>query len=129
MDKNIKLLNYKNIYPRLIKILNSLIFVESRRVKSLCIYDIYSFGLKQKIDKPTEYCRLSLINSILYRLNSQSKSVFLYDKNGNFKEEIILNNVDGQMISSEFDGSFIDFNGSLLMTSYSVKKLIKFSKI
>jgi hypothetical protein len=69
-----------------------------------------------------------IINSNVYRYNSQSKSFLFYDENGNFKEEIIINNVDGSFLSSAWDGAFIDFEGNLLMTSYSGRMLIKFLK-
>jgi hypothetical protein len=114
--------------PWLIKITNSSIFVEAGNIEGLFIYDLNSLSLKQKIDNPAEYCRLSAIHSNVYRFNSRSKSLFSYDENGNYKEKIIINNVDGRIFSHNGDGTFIDFNGNLLMTSYSGKKLIKFSK-
>ncbi len=117
-----------NYTPWLIKITNSLIFVQAGQVKSLFIYDYYSLSLKHKIDNPAEYCRLSEINSNVYRFNCKSKSVLFYDENGNFKEEITINNVDGNFLSDALDGTFIEFNCYLLMTSFSGRKLIKFSK-
>ena len=55
--------------PWEIKITNSSIFVQAGSIKSLFIYELNSFRLKQKIDNPAEYCRLSVINSNVYRFN------------------------------------------------------------
>ena len=115
-------------YPWVIKASNSLLFVQAGNTTSLFIYELNNFKLKQKIDNPSVRCRLSVINSNIYRFNSKSKSVLVYDENGNLKEEIVINNVDGKLISDTWDGTFIEFNRSLLMTSCSDKKLIKFSK-
>ena len=116
-------------YPWVIKASNSLLFIQAGNTTTfLFIYELKSLKLKQKIDNPDVLCRLSVINSNIYRYNSKSKSVLVYDGNGNFKEEFIINNVDGKFISDEWDGTFIEFNKSLLMISRSVKKLIKFSK-
>ena len=112
--------------PVWIKISNSFIFVQAACIKSVFIYDLDTFSFKKKIDNPSEHCRLSVINSNLYRFNSNSKSLFLYHENGDFSEEIIVNNVDGKIIPDSYDGKFIHFNGNLLMTSG--KNLIKFSK-
>ena len=86
-------------------------------------------SLKHKIeDSLSVSCRLSVINSNVYRYNNQSKSVLFYDENGNFKEEIIINNVDGKIFSHNIAVTFIDFNGNLIMSSFSSNKLIKFSR-
>ncbi len=114
--------------PWLIKITNSMLFVQAGRVKSIFIYELNSLSLKHKIDKPAEVCRLSEIYSNVYRYNCQSKSVLFYDENGNLKEEIIINNAVANILSQTPDGSLIDLNGNLLMTSYSCKKFIKFSR-
>ena len=114
--------------PWLIKASNFLLFVGSGSTKSLFIYELNSLNLKKKIDNPNEWCRLSVINSSIYRYNSKSRSVLVNDESGNLKEEIIINHVDGKLISDVRDGIFIEFNGSLLMTSYSAKKLIKIAR-
>ncbi len=115
--------------PWMIKITSSCLFVEAGNKPGLFIYELNSLSLKHKIeDSPSVSCRLSVINSNVYRFNSQSKSFLFYDENGNFKEKIIINNVDGSFLSSAWDGAFIDFEGNLLMTSYSGRMLIKFSK-
>ena len=76
---------------------------------------IYSLNFKKKIDTPSVCFCLSVINSNIYWYNSESKNVLVYDGNGNLKEEIIINNVDGELTSY---GSFIALNSSLLMTSF-----------
>ncbi len=101
--------------------------VQAGQVKSLFVYDLNSLSLKHKIENPPEYCRLSEVNSNVYRFNSKSKSVLFYNENGRLKEEIVLNNVDGKIFAHTWDGTFIELNGYLLMTSYSGKKLMKFS--
>ena len=115
-------------FPWVIKASNLFIVVQPGSLKSLFIYELNSLKLMQKVDNPNEWCRLSVINSNIYRFNSKSRSVLVYDENGNLKEEIIINNVDTKLISDIWDGTFIAFNGDLLMTSYSAKKLIKFSR-
>ena len=68
--------------PWLIKASNSWLFVQSGNTTSLFIYELSSLNLKQKIDNPNEWCRLSVINSNIYRFNKESKSVLVYDENG-----------------------------------------------
>ena len=115
--------------PWVIKASNSLLFVQAGYpTKLLFIYELNSLKLKQKIDNPAVYCRLSFFNSNTYRYNSESKSVLVYDGNGDYKEEIIINNVDTNLISGSDDGALIIFNGNLLMASRSVRRLIKFSR-
>jgi hypothetical protein len=65
-----------NYHPWMIKISNSLIFVQAFRVKSLFIYDLGSLSFKKKLDNPSENCHFSVIYSNLYRFNSNSKSLF-----------------------------------------------------
>jgi hypothetical protein len=77
---------------------------------------------------PPEFCRLSVINSNVYRFNSQSKSLLFYDENGNFKEKIIINNPVANILSRAWDGSLIVLNGNLIMSSCACNKLIKFSR-
>ena len=105
-------------YPWVIKASDSLVFVQAGNTTSLFIYELNNFKLKQKIDNPAVHCRLSVFNSNVYRYNSESKSVLINDENGNLKEEIVINNVDGKLISDTWDGTFIEFNRSLLMTSF-----------
>ena len=69
------------------------------------------------------------MKSNFYRFNSKSKSVLVYDENGNLKEEIVIKNVDGKLILVTWDGTLIEFNQSLLMKTFSDKKLIKFSRV
>ena len=114
--------------PWLVKTSNLLLVVQPGNIKPIFIYEISSLNLKLKIDNIAEYCRLSVINSNIYRFNSRTKSVLFYDENGNFKEEMTINNIDSEVFSSCLDGTFIDFNGCLLITSYSAQKLIKFSR-
>ena len=115
-----------NYQPWMIKISNSLIFVQATCIKYLFIYDLKSLSLKKRIDKPDEHCRLTVVNSNVYLFNRKSKLFFLFDDNGDIKDEIMINNVDGKILSSCLDETFIDFNGNLLMTCYF--KFIKFSK-
>jgi hypothetical protein len=68
--------------PCLIKITNSLLFVQTVNKRCLFINELNCLSLKQKIGNPAEYCRLSVINSNVYRYNSQSKSFLFYDENG-----------------------------------------------
>ncbi len=56
--------------PYLIKITNSLLFVQTANKRCLFIYELNCLSLKQKIDNPAEYCCLSVINSNVYRYNS-----------------------------------------------------------
>ena len=114
--------------PWVIKASNSLLFVQPGSITSLFIYELNSLNLKERIDNPAVFCRLSVINSNIYRFNSKSKSVLFYDENGKFQEEIILSNVDDNILSGTGDGTFIEFNFSLLMTSYKTKQLIRFSR-
>jgi hypothetical protein len=86
-------------------------------------------SLKQKIENSPS-CRLSVINSNIYRYNSESKIVLCYDAIGNFKEEIIRDNVvrnlkETIIVSDDREGTIIEFNGYLLLVSG--RKLIKFS--
>ncbi len=119
--------------PWVIKITNSCLFVEAGNKPGLFIYELNSLSLKQKIENsPSVICRLSVINSSVYRYNSESKVVLFYDANGNLKEQIIRDNLVRNLIETKYvldgtDGTFIAFNGYLLMTSFS-GKLIKFSK-
>ena len=128
-NKNLEFITSTNVNykPWVIKASISLLFVQAAYTTSLFIYELNGLNLKQKIDDPQVYCRLSVINSNIYRFNSESKSVLIYDENGNLKEEIIIN-IDDNIISNIWDGTFIEFNRSLLMTSWSAKKLIKFSR-
>ena len=116
--------------PWVIKAFNSLLFVQPAILNFIFIYELCRLNLKLKIDNPAVYvfCRLSVLNSKIYRFNSESKSVSVFDGNGKFKEEMIVNNVDVNIISGSDDGTFIAFNGNLLMKSYGAKKLIKFSR-
>jgi hypothetical protein len=86
-------------------------------------------SLKHKIeDSLPVSCLFSVINSNVYRYNNQSKSDLFYDENGHFKEEIIINNVDGKIFSHNIAVTFIDFNGNLIMSSRFGKNLTKFSR-
>jgi hypothetical protein len=89
-------LDYK---PWFIKITDSLIFVQAGNKSSIFIYYLQSMRLKQKIDNPVELCRLSVVDSNVYRYKSKTKSVLFYDENGNLKEEIIIFNVHGMYIT------------------------------
>jgi DNA-binding beta-propeller fold protein YncE len=72
-------------------------------------------------------CRICELNSCFYEINQKSKKVFCYDNDGNLKEEVILNGLDS-FINDNWDGTFIEIKGFLLMISSSKKSLVKFSK-
>jgi DNA-binding beta-propeller fold protein YncE len=75
-------------------------------------------------------CRLSEINSVFYVTNYIDKTITCYNKRGNPKDEepICLIGLD-DYLADPFDGYFISHQDDILMTSYSKKKLIRFSKI
>jgi hypothetical protein len=114
--------------PWLIKATDSLLFIQSSNTCFLFIYELDSLVLKKKIENPVYEGRFSVINSNLYRFNSKSKSVLFYDENGDFKEEIVLNNIDGSILSNSLDGVLVEFNGNLIMTRSSTHKLFKFMR-
>jgi hypothetical protein len=74
-DKDLELIDSVkvNYQPWMIKISNSLIFVQATCIKYLFIYDLKSLSLKKRIDKPDEHCRLTVVNSNVYLFNRKSK--------------------------------------------------------
>ena len=88
-------------------------------------YNLIDLSLYKKYEHGV--CRLSEINSCFYELSHVAKKVYFYDEMGNLKDEILLNGMD-KYLQTIWDGTFIHFNGSLLMNSYYEKKIIKFSK-
>lgn len=110
-----------------IKASNSILCIEPGYPDGLHFFSIKNLQFMFKKNYNHGVCRISEINSCFYELSHKLKKVYCYDMNGNLKEEIILNGVD-HFLTCTWDGNFIDFNQTLLMTCLNKKKIIKFTK-
>jgi hypothetical protein len=110
--------------PWKVKGTNSIICIESNSSCGINFYNLNDFNLIQNYDHGL--CTISQINSNIYEFCSKTKTIYCYDERANVKEEIALN-VTNDSLAGVWDGLFIRFNGFVLMTSDSKKKIIKFS--
>jgi hypothetical protein len=111
--------------PWTIKASSSMLCIESGNIPGIYFYNLQDFYFVQKINHG--YCRISEINSVFYEFNNESKRLFCYDKNGELKEEIVLNGAELAILSHVWDGILFNYNDNLFMASYSKGKIIKFS--
>ena len=111
--------------PWKIKSTNSIICIVSSEPQGIQFYNFNDFSLIRSFDHMKG--RISQVNSSFYELNHKTKTINCYDDQANFKEEIRLHEVD-YVLTDEWDGTFIEFNGAILMTSTKEKKIIKYSK-
>ena len=114
--------------PWLMKVSNSLMFVQSGDSPSFYTYELKNLSLKPTCATTVPYCKISVIDSCFYRFNHQSKSFLFYDESGNFKEEIKMNNIDQGFNFVQEDGIIVELNGKILMSYHTGKKIIRFSK-
>ena len=120
--KSIKL----DYQPWKIKATDSIICIESNSPCGINFYNLNDFTLLQNYDHGL--CRISQVNSNLYEYCSNTKTIYCYDNRANVIDEIALN-ITNDSLTGVWDGLFIQFNGSILMTSDSKKKCIKFSML
>ena len=107
--------------PFKIKTTSSLICIHS--VGGIFFYYIDSFKLFKWFNH--NFCKISKINSNIYELDHRAKKLFCYDEKSNdFMQELTYSN---EYLSVIWDGSMIVFNGTLLITSYTKNKIIKYS--
>ena len=118
-EKTIKL-DYE---PLKIKATNSIICVQTS-MGEINFYNVNGFSFIRRYHHG--WGRISQINSFLYEINHITKNVYCYDENAILKELIVLKGID-DILTDDDDGAFIDFNGKLLMQSFSLKKIIVFS--
>jgi hypothetical protein len=125
-SKNLELIKSVKLdyQPWKVKGTNSIICVESNSPCGINFYNLNDFNLIQNYDHGL--CRISQINSNIYEYCSKTKTIYCYDERANVKEEISLN-VTNDSLAGVWDGLFIQYNGFILMTSDSKKKIIKFS--
>ena len=109
--------------PWKIKISNSILFAQS--TQGIHFYNLNDFSLIQRSSHGM--CRMSKINTNIYELNAETKKLFCYDQRGNLKEEANLTSFN-QYITNIWDGAFVEFNGMIIMISWTNDKIIKFSK-
>ena len=116
-----------DICPTQVKASNTLLCLKSDPLNIEYFYDLEDLSFIRKIDNCTGTI-LSEINSSLYLYNDFSeKKVCCFNSNGVIDDEIRLNQIDTSYTVSYSDGCLIEFNGSLLMTLKSAKRLIRFS--
>ena len=109
--------------PWKIKASSHSLIIQSVRCR-IFFYDLNDFNLLQKYYHGR--CRISKINSNIYAINHKEKFMFCYDEKGNLKEKVHLTSIN-EYLTNDLDGSFIEFNGTLLMLSQSRNRIIKFS--
>jgi hypothetical protein len=99
--------------PSLINISNSLMFVQSGNSYNFYIYDLDTLNLRQKVYTAGLYSKISVIGQSFYRYNHKQKCFLFFDENGNFKEELAINNnLRGNKFIQE-DGIIVELNGTM----------------
>ena len=117
-----------DFYPWSIKASNEVISIESGRPPQMKFYSIKDLSFRTDVDhEQHEFRRLSEINSSFYEYNRHSNKIICFDKYGNFTKEFIVKGVS-TFSSHDYDGCLFQLNESVMMTSYSNKKFIIFSK-
>ena len=112
--------------PWKIKVSSRLVCVKSI-TGEIYFYNLTDLSLHRKYNN--EICRISEYNSCFYEFVFNTKKLHFYDKHGDLKEELKIENFGQYLTNGDFwDGAFIDFKGDLLMLSQSERKVIKFSK-
>jgi hypothetical protein len=116
--------NYK---PWKIKVSNLLICIKCI-TGEIYFYNLNDLSLDRKYSHET--CRISEYNSCFYEFFFKKiKKINFYDKTGDLKGELIINNFAHYFTNGDFwDGTFIDYKGDLLILSQSEKKIIRISK-
>jgi hypothetical protein len=113
--------------PSQIKASNSFLCSKSDPFRIYYFYDINDLNFYHKIECNGSI--LSEINSRIYLYDdSTEKKVCCFNDEGEIDEDISLNGINTNYNAGYYDGSLIEFNGSLLMTFNSAKRIIKFSK-
>jgi hypothetical protein len=116
-----------NYGPWKIKVSNLLICIKCITGK-IYFYNLNDLSLDRKYSHET--CRISEYNSCFYEFFFKKiKKINFYDKTGDLKGELIINNFAHYFTNGDFwDGTFIDYKGDLLILSQSEKKIIRISK-
>jgi hypothetical protein len=113
--------------PSQIKASNYFLCSKNDSSRICYFYDLNDLSFYQKIECNGSI--LSEINSSIYLYDDSSeKKVCCFNDEGEIDEEISLNGIDTNYNAGYYDGSIIEFNGSLLMTFKSAKRIIRFSK-
>ena len=111
-------------HPLKIKAPNSIICVKAVVSQGIKFYNLNEFVFIRSYKH--EIGRISQINSCVYEFSNETETVYCYDENGILKEEITLTDTD-DILTDLNDGSLIRMDESIIMTSYSKKKIITFS--
>lgn len=116
-------LNYK---PYMVKVTNKRICVtcvETTSERGVYFYDSDSLKLKHKYEESVG--KLSEINASFYLLCCNSKVLHCFNTDGILIKQV---NVDrlGEYLIDLYDGYMICLNQNLIITSYRMKKLLKF---
>ena len=109
--------------PWKIKTSNSMLFIQSVE-NGLFIYNSNDFSLLKKFEHGQ--CRISKLDSDIYKFNHQTKKLYCYDEHANLKKEISLTFVN-ENFKNVWEGTFIEFNRAFLLLSCD-KGVIKVSK-
>ena len=94
-------------------------------VAGIYFYNLEDLTFRQSYNKGI--CRISELNGCFYEFNHKNKMLFFYNENGKLIENATLTSIDDYTLGPS-DGSFIQSKRTILMTSYSTKKIIRFSR-
>ena len=109
-------------FPWKMKRFRSIVFIQS--VNGIYCFKLEDFSLIKYFQQ--SHFRMSQVFSNIFQFDYHNKKLVCYDYEGDLKEEV---NFTNENLIETRDGALLEFNGSLLMTSFSNKKIIKFSKI
>ena len=103
-----------------IKALNMTLFVQSN--EEIYLYNLNDLSLIQKYGNG--FCQISKMNSNIYGFNFQAQKLFCYDDKANCEEITYAN----KYLQSKTDGSLVELNGAIYMSSRSNRKILRFTK-
>lgn len=108
-------------FPWLVKALKETLFVVSGRSTELCFYNIETFELKYKYDYYIG--RISVFKSCFYHVNSNNKTVNVFDEDGKLIDSININGMSDH-VTYCWDGCMMQFHDDLLISCYQKSKLL-----
>jgi hypothetical protein len=112
--------------PWLVKASNSTLCIETDSPGVLYFYNLTDFSLKHKYEYGV--CRISEVDSSFYAFHHSTQTVFCFDENGTFKNEINFKGFE-RYVGNYYDGFIFKLNNeNIVMSFHNKRKLIKFSK-